>query len=993
MDFRILGPLEVSDDSGPVRIPGRHQPRLLAALLLEAGKVVPLHRLVDTLWDDHPPATARRQVQNAMASLRRVVTSGIETVGDGYRLTTDRLDATTFVRWVREAAEAASRDDHALAHALLCRALDLWRGPALAGLPGRLLASAAARWDERRLEAHENRMETELALGQPGRVIGEARELLDAQPNRQRLCGLLMLALHRSGRTSEALALYGSLRRRLADDLGIDPGRAIRDVHRAILRDDASPPGPRAPATSSVPIPAQLPNTADFTGRAEELATLDALADDTATGTVVTVISGTGGVGKTALALRWAHRRADRFPDGQLFVDLRGYDDAEPLTPSEVLHRFLRALGHPADAVPAELDEASALFRSTLHGRRVLVVLDNARTVAQVRPLLPAGPGSLALVTSRDRLTGLVALDGARPLGVDVWSPGESRRLLTELVGADRVDREPAAADRIVALCGGLPLAIRIVGATITTRPRHRLAEIAAELEDGDRLDRLAIPGDPRATVADGIRLSVRTLEPATRRCLHLLATVPTEDFPDSLAVAVTGLPEADARRHIGLLTAAHLLERPRDGRLRFHDLVRLYARREGETLLSRRESEAAVTRLLDWWHDCEDITEYDDRAATVTAFAAHPGVWRAARPLAANVHEGRDPRRIRALARLGLAAAETASDLHGQAVMHNLVAGTYWVSQRMDEATAAGELALRAARSSGDPVLTARQLATMGVFTQLTGDQADSKTYLLEALRLCERHGDPADIAARLAPLGSVCVALGDYDEAEEYLTRALEATTDDRVTEDVVNQLAVLCLDRGRYREGLRWVDRALRDPDAPRRYMSLQIRVRLSLAMGRAEAAHADLKTVLDERYDAHPQQSGRRELLAAYHLLTGELDLALHHATEFLRGAGRTTSVFHDAHAELVSAIVRDARREHPAAIRHARAAERAFRRMSGPLRRGRALAVLASAHAGLGEYDVAAGYRGRAAEIFARLGVTGTERLPEITRVPDRVTGR
>jgi DNA-binding SARP family transcriptional activator len=497
MEFSILGPLEVSQQGSPVPLPGRTLPRLMAVLLLEAGQVVPLPTLVDAIWEDRPPTAARRRIQNSISILRRTLADTsrelVESVGEGYRLrlADQQLDAVRFDRAVRRARELTQTGDPAAALAGLREALRLWRGPALAGLTGRLIESGAQRWDEARMAAVEERIDLELSLGDGPPLVGELRKLLAGQPYRQRMAGQLMLALYREGRTPEALETYQTVRSRLVEDLAIEPGEWLQRVHQAILRGDPglSAPVPAVGIAASVrpagpaPAPALLPaDTPHFTGRAGELAVLDELAEAGQTTALVAALSGIGGAGKTALALHWAHRARDRFPDGQLYVDLHGYDWSEPIAPGEVLAGFLRALGLPPDAIPEDVPRATALYRSLLADKQILVVLDNARDAGQVRPLLPRTAGSFTIVTSRHRLAGLVALHDARPVAVASLPAAESLRLLGSMVGEARMSAEPEAAGRLVELCAGLPLALRIVAADLMSRPQLRLADVVAAL-------------------------------------------------------------------------------------------------------------------------------------------------------------------------------------------------------------------------------------------------------------------------------------------------------------------------------------------------------------------------------------------------------------------------------------------------------------------------------------------------------------------------------
>src|SRR5215467_9063106 len=606
--FHILGPLQVTHAAVPVALGGPRERVLLAALLVEHGQVVSGDRLAQALWSDRPPATARHQVAIGVSRLRKALAAAgagrevIATVAPGYLVAGGWVDARCFEERARQAHDALAAGGREEAARLLRTALSLWRGPALSGIDRPFAEIEAARLEERRLLVTEERVGLELDLGRDEELVGDLLALVRAHPLRERLRGLLMLALQRAGRRAEALAVYQDGRRLLVDTLGIEPGSQLRAVHQALLRDEpprrrgGSPrrsadlaPRPEAPAAPR-PAPRQLPpDVRGFVGRRAELDALDELAavpGAAANGAgerplPIGIIAGVAGVGKTGLALHWSHRVMHRFPDGQLYADLRGYDaHREPLPPGAALDGFLRALGVPGEQIPGGLDDRAALFRSVLHGRQVLIVLDNARTPEQVRPLLPGSSSCLVLVSSRDRLDDLIACEGARLYALDVLSPGEAGDLLSRMAGDRRID--PATADRIAALCDRLPLAVRIAAARLAIHPHDTPADLADRLADEQR--RLPELSQAHRGVRASFALSYRELPAPAAMLFRLLGLLDAADVAPWTAAALLGVPEREGADLLDQLVRAGLLEvAGRDGagqvRYRLHDLMRLYAR------------------------------------------------------------------------------------------------------------------------------------------------------------------------------------------------------------------------------------------------------------------------------------------------------------------------------------------------------------------------------------------------------------------------------
>lgn len=623
MQFRVLGALEAWSGQDRLSLGGPRERKVLALLLLQANRTVSLGHLVDALWDEAPPATADKQIRNAVSRLRALLapapgeTGDITAVGDaGYRMVVAEgaLDTAAFEQDVAAAEDAARAGDLATAAARLRTALDRWRGPAFAGMSGRVIEAGAASWNERRLAVQGTHTEHQLALGRHAQVIADLSATVAEHPLREQPVRQLMLALHRCGRQSDALAAYRELRARLADDLGLDAGPALHLLHQQILTNDPAIAAPEdtaaAPAAgqrqAASRTPRQLPAAIrHFTGRRRHLKLLDELLDQAAEpggGTaVISAIGGTAGIGKSALALHWAQQNAERFPDGQLHVNLRGFaPGGRPLAPVEAVRGFLEALGVTGAGIPQEPDAQTALYRSLVAGRRILIVLDNARDTEQVRPLLPGTLSCVVLITSRNQLTGLVAAEGAVPVTLDLLSAWESHDLLSRRLGPERTAMEPEATTALIDLCARLPLALSIAAARAIVTPRMSLADLVGALHDvRDRLDTLDI-GDATTDLRAVFSWSYENLTATSARMFRLLAVHPGPDITVTAAASLAGTPVAEARRALGDLTRAHLLVEHTTGRYTFHDLLRAYATELAAARDSEEDHRDAVRRVLD---------------------------------------------------------------------------------------------------------------------------------------------------------------------------------------------------------------------------------------------------------------------------------------------------------------------------------------------------------------------------------------------------------
>jgi DNA-binding SARP family transcriptional activator/tetratricopeptide (TPR) repeat protein len=800
----VLGRLEIGYAGWPVDGGTQKQRALLGLLALQPNKVVPRAEIIDGLWADAPPESCENLVHTYVSRLRKQI-GPIAAGHGGYRLAVDadRLDLLRFNELTARAAATRARDPRA-AMRLLAEALDCWRGPVLADLPAGVrqhpvATAVAARRLSATLEYADLAVDLDLAGAE---LVERLRVLAREEPLHEALHARLMLALAGSGQQAAALGLFAELRRRLDDELGVVPGAEIRAAHLRIIRQNPVPEVERRH------VPAQLPaDAAGFAGRAGALAALDAHGDGPGTAVVISAITGTAGVGKTALAVRWARRVRDRFPDGQLYLDLRGYAAGSPVAPPEALTRFLRALGVPAERLPVDAEEAAALYRSRLADRRVLIVLDNAANAEQVRPLLPGSPGCLVVVTSRDTLTGLVAKEGARRITLNVLDPAEARALLAGMLGAARVAEEPAAVAELCRVCGFLPLALRIAAANLITLPGKGIAGYVGELRERGRLNELAVDGQNGA-VRVAFDVSYAKLEPLARKLFRQLGLVAGPDFTLDSAIALTGEPAMAVRRSLGQLAAAHLVHQPTAGRYQLHDLLRDYAaelaardpaadRQAAFDRLYRHylDIAGAANRLLDPhaqprpdrstvdsfagtaaidWLDAER----PNLAAAVTHAAGH-GVPRyawliadALRGFFVSRGHGADGLAVFDAA---LAAARDAVDEEGEASALEGLGLIHYNLGDFRQAIACHTKALVKSRQISDASAEAGSLHNLGRASLHLGDPARAIRYHEMALVINRRVGNRHGEAITLNYIGSAALALGQPETARMYTTRSL--------------------------------------------------------------------------------------------------------------------------------------------------------------------------------------------------------------------------
>ena len=839
LEFCLLGPLAVRSGGATVPVSRGKQRVLLASLLLSAGQAVPLDELVEALWGSAPPPSAPVAVRNYVKRLRSTLGeigwSRIRTHPGGYliKVGSDELDVWRCESLMREALDASRSGRHADAAAGLRTALSLWRGQPLADVPSDVLAMREIpRLAEMHMQALEACIDADLHLGHHSAAISELRQLTAANPLREKLHALLMLALYRDGQQAAALAAYQSVRQVLVEELGAEPGPELRRIHQQILSADVAlapqcrigPPASPSGSTdtgsrSRILLTGQLPRGPwHFVGRAAELTVLADMHDraDSAPTGAICVICGTAGVGKTALALHWAHHAAVRFPDGQLYLDLQSFaPSGPPLTAAESIRRLLDGLGVAPERIPADQAAQATLYRALLAGKRVLVILDNARDPAQVRPLLPGSAGCMVLITSRVQLTGLAAAEGANLIILDVLTAQEAREMLNRRLGRDRVASAPAEVTDLIDLCARLPLALSVAAARAAGRPALPLAALAAELRDmRARLDRLAT-GDEVTDLRTVLSWSCRQLsEPATRM-FRLLGIHPGPDVSEPAAASLAGLPLQQARRALAELCRASLITEHAAGRFAFHDLLRAYAAELAdscETGVSRSE---AVGRVLDhylhtaysaalllnpyretvtlspprpsvqqeeqhspqqalaWFQAERFVLQAMISQAADDGFRVHAWqlAWSAATFLAGEGlwHE------LAATQTIALAAAQSLGDLSAQAHAHHFLGQAHMLIGGHAEATRHLNAALRRARQLGSSRIQAREHGTLATVCGKQGHSAEALRHTREALCLSRAAGHRFGEAHSLNAIGWYLIEVGEYQEALTSCEQAL--------------------------------------------------------------------------------------------------------------------------------------------------------------------------------------------------------------------------
>lgn len=864
LEFRLLGDVAVFHHGGAVELGHARQRCVLAVLLVDAGRAVPVDALLDRVWAGSQPRHARNALSGYVSRLRQVLAAcgeeRLRRAEGGYRLAVDPLSVDLH-RFHDLVAKARAATDDRTALDRYDQALDLWHGTAFATLDTPWLGDMRATLDTERHAAALDRNDLALRLGRHADLLGELAAWADAHPLDERVAGQLMQALYRSGRQADALRQYELVRSTLAEELGADPSPPLRELHLRILNSDqglahAIPAAPERPVVSGRPVPRQLPTQPRFfVGRARELGLLDLILDDNRAG--IAVITGTGGVGKTALALHWAHRVADRFPDGQLYVNFRSFDpNGSVLSTDEALRGFLDALDVSADHVPAERDVREALYRSLLATRRMLIVLDNVRDAGQVRALFPGASASSVVVTSRDRLAGLVINEGAHPIPLDLLSDSEAHALIAQRIGEDRIAADPDAVVELIARCAGLPLALAIAAARTATQYELDVRELADELRDRQGLESLS-SSDPLTDPRTVFSWSYRILSPPAAKLFRLLGIHVHSEFALTAAASLVGRPVPDVRPLLAELTDAHLVTERSPCRFVMHDLLYAYAIELVHQHDTETERHHATLRMLGHYlhtihtanqklrfrHDHHEPSPVDigvtietisDHRAAMrwliaerpTLLAAvqraaeaelHTHTWQLAQSL--TIFLGRRGRWLELVTvqQTALDAALNLDDPSAQAKAHHALATGTTQLDMLGQAYFHTTKAICLYRQDGDPLGEARIHLDLAATFCRRGHTTTAVHYSKVALDLCLELGDPITQSFALNAVAWTYATLGvELHQAISYCEQAIalqRETGDQRGEATTWGTLGYTHHQLGQYDKAITYYQRALK------------------------------------------------------------------------------------------------------------------------------------------------------------------------------------
>ncbi len=867
-----------------VSIPGLKKQRMLTCLLLSPNAIVSTDAVIEAIWEDNPPDTAVRQVRNTASQLRRLLGTRLETAGNGYRLRldTDQLDALMFDRLVAEADAASDRAEQVR---LLREALKLWRGPALEGIDSRPIRVGATHWDNKHLACLERCLDAELELGRHAEIAAELTTLVGRFPLRERFRYQLMLALYRNGQPDDALAAYQDARRALADELGIEPSAKLNQLQQQILRRDPKL-DLKLDLSEQAPKPMQLPPPVGyFTGRQAELAQLhDSLGSDDrgVDESQIALIAGQGGIGKTALAVHFAHQVKDRFPDGQIFLDLRGHASTDALTASDALLHVLRSLSVTGSTLPSDLDGQINLYRGLTTGKRLLIIGDNAHSVEQILPLVPSDVSSFLVLTSRHRLSPLTLKHAVRRVTLDVLDRQESLDLLRRVVGP-RLDTELDAAHELVTHCGGLPLAVRLVAARLSSRTRLPLATIADQLREQDtRIDMVS-----QDSGSYGLRsvfdASYHALSTPAARAFRLLGLHPGPTFCTYLAACLTETDHAEIGDILDEIAEAHLLNEVANGRYAFHDLVRIYAADRARSL---SDMDSALHRLRQWYLGLaslsnQTLTPRRTRVDATPLVLDQPGEL-------LKFLDTEQPNFVPFVQH-----AEAQGDLTAAWHFGYLINSYFLYRGHAAESVPINQLALRAAHETSDPVAISVASKNLGVaYTRAGNPQAAVGQFTL-ALEAEQIIGDQRAVGFTLSQLGLAYTDLKRYEEALTTYRTAVEMLSragERRGLGVACNNLGELHNILGNYASSEQCLQQAL---DIAReigdqRHEAIALTALGTLHVGRSEYDRAvaalsmalDLQRTIGEHFTQAETLCG----LGSAYLGRGDTDLGLRHLHE-------------------------------------------------------------------------------------------------------------
>ncbi|WP_436756809.1 tetratricopeptide repeat protein [Streptosporangium sp. V21-05] len=1002
MEIRVLGPVDIWRDGRSITVVGPKQRTLLAVLVLEANRVVSHDRLLNALWGAKVPATGQRLLHNHLWSLRRLLTDDniVVSTPTGYslRLQPGASDLDVFVAETALARSALAAGDASQAAEGFRRALALWRGTALSGTHPELQATEGAALEEQRLAALIGRVEADLTLGRHSELIGELRLLVTEHPLNEKLRGQLMLTLHRAGRTAEALEEFRTGRRRFRDELGLEPGEELARIHQAILSGESTAIPATAEHAPTAHVPRQLPaDITRFTGRTEKLRQLDMLMvekEDTPT-VVISAIAGTAGVGKTALATHWGHRASARFPDGQLYINLHGYSLGRATTGAQALDQLLRGLGVADDEIPHSVDERASLYRSLLSSRRMLIVLDNAATPDQVRPLLPGSSPSRVLITSRDTLRSLSVTHDVHGVSLDVLSADEAIALLNSFMGGSGAAPEAEVIAELARLCGYLPLALRLAAAQLAGRSPSRVREFVAKLQQENRLTVLDLKEDPEIGVRSALELSYRSLTAPTRRMFRLLALHPGPSIGPDAAAALAGMPAENAATVVETLVNAHLLQEDDERRLSMHDLVRVYAEERCADDETADDYEDALTRTLDWYRHSvmkamDHLSPMDTTFMTINPIDGtpdFPGFDEAMAWL-----EGEHPTLVAVIVH----AARRNRHIHAWQIFTRL-SWFFYSRNHLDDLLMTGEIALSSARLIGDRAGEAEILSDLGYAKMFTGRYAEHLDHQRKALEIWRASGDRMGEARALRHVSYAFQLAGQPAKAIELgeqcldLARSIGARVDEFAMMDT---LAISYFYMGRFDEAAEVLSRCLTEwREVGREYDEAYCLVQLGLVQEKLKEPATALECLQQALLMGRDQGNQRIE------------SDALNGIAVVLRQEGRYREAFEhhetalalakplqdkSAESEMLSSLANTclATGDTQAALEHYRVAARYADEAENLYQRGFAYEGLGNSLQALGRTDEALEHWRKALDIWTPMGVPQAEEVARRMREAD-----